>query len=178
MDNIWAIIAIGLGLIIVALLVYASTKPDHFAISRSTTIAAPPDKIFPLIGSPRGFNQWNPFLAPDPTAKLDYFGPEHGVGAGHRWNGNREVGAGSVEIIESTPPSSVVMKLHMIKPMEATNRVEFTLRPGGGATTVTWAMQGRQPYIGKIVSLFIDCDRMVGRQFDKGLANLKALAER
>jgi uncharacterized protein YndB with AHSA1/START domain len=178
MDNIWAIIAIGLVLIVAALLVYASTRPDTFAMSRSTTINAPPDKIFPLIDSLRGFNQWNPFLAPDPAAKLDYFGPEHGVGAGHRWSGNREVGAGSVEITESTPTSNIVMKLHMLKPMEALNRVEFTLRPKGNGTAVTWTMQGRQPFIGKVMTLFIDCDKMVGKQFDKGLASLKALAER
>ncbi len=178
MDNIWTIIAVGMVLIIAALLVYASTKPDSFAISRSTTINSPADKIFPMINSLRGFNQWNPFLAPDPAAKLDYFGPEHGVGAGHRWSGNRQVGAGSVEITESNPTSNIVMKLHMLKPMNALNRVEFTLRPNASGTIVSWTMSGRQPFIGKLMSLFIDCDKMVGQQFEKGLASMKTLAER
>lgn len=178
MDNLWTIIAIGLVLVIAAVLIYASTKPDSFAMSRSMTINAPADKIFPMIESLREFNRWNPFLTPDPSVKLEYFGPERGVGAGHKWDGNREVGRGSIEITESHPNSNIAMKLHMLKPMAALNRVEFKLAPSGNGTAVTWTMQGRQPFIGKIMTLFIDCDKMVGKQFEKGLASMKALAEK
>lgn len=174
----WMMIAIGLVVVIAGLLIAASTKPDTFSMSRAVTIKAPADAIFPLIDSPREMNRWNPFLEPDPAVRLDYYGPDRGVGAGNRWDGNREVGAGSVEVIECRPASNVVMNLHMLKPMRADNRVEFTLRPTTGGTEVTWAISGRQPLIGKLLNMFIDCSKMVTGRFDHGLANLKSLVER
>lgn len=165
-------------LIALAVTAYAATKPDTFSIARSTTIKAAPDRIFPLINDLHAFNTWNPFLVPDPSAKLEYIGPSRGKGAAHKWDGNGQVGKGSVEISESTAPSKIKMNLDMIKPMEAHNTVDFTLEPAGDATKVTWAMTGQQPLIGKIMTVFIDCEKMVGEQFEKGLTSLKAIAEK
>ncbi len=141
-------------------------------------IAASPERIFPLIASLRQMNTWNPFVSPDPAIDIAYSGPECGKGAAHSWDGNRQVGAGRIEITDAVAPSRVVMQLDMTRPIEAHNQVQFTLEPNGDGATVTWAMTGRQPLMGKLMSLFINCDRMVGSQFDKGLASLKAIAER
>jgi uncharacterized protein YndB with AHSA1/START domain len=171
---------VGIALVIamVALLAYAASKPDAFRTQRSTTINAPAERIYPLIANLRQMNTWNPFVKPDPNITIEYRGPEAGKGAVHTWNGNRNVGEGSIEITEAVAYSKVDMRLLMLKPMKADNAVAFTLVPNGNATTVTWAMSGQQPFIGKLMSTFIDCDRMVGSQFDKGLASLKSIAER
>ena len=170
--------ALSLFVIVVALLLYASTKPDSFTIQRTATIAAPPERIFPLIANLRSMNTWNPFVDPDPGIKITYSGPESGKGAAHTWAGNRNVGEGRIEITDTRPPSRVDLRLQMYKPMKADNAVSFTLEPNGQATNVTWAMSGKQPLIGKLMNLFIDCDKMVGGQFEKGLAGLQAIAER
>jgi len=164
--------------VVAAVLIYATTKPDRFQIARSVAIKAPPEKIFPLIDNPRAFNSWNPFLRKDPATKVTYRGPASGKGAGHEWDGNRNVGRGSVEITDSQPPSRILMKLDMISPMEAHNRVEFSLQPQGDSTQVTWAMSGPSPYISKVMTTVLSMDRMVGGEFEKGLADLKALAEK
>lgn len=156
---------------------FASTRPDTFAISRSLTIKAPPEKIYPLINDLSAFNRWNPFALEDPNAKMSYSGPAAGKGAGYAWHGNSNAGKGTVEITDSTPASRVSMRLDMVEPLEAHNRIEFTLDAKNGGTQVTWAMSGGQPLIVKIFGLFVDCDRMVGGQFEKGLQSLKSLAE-
>ncbi|KAB2851565.1 MAG: SRPBCC family protein [Hyphomicrobiaceae bacterium] len=171
-------VLIGLAVVLAAILIYASTRPDKFAIRRSARIAAPPERIFPLIADLRAMNTWNPFVEPDPAIEISYSGPESGQGAVHTWSGNRNVGEGRLTVTEATAPSSVVMRLEMAKPMKADNRVEFTLEPSGRETVVSWQMSGRQPLVGKLMTLFIDCDRMVGSQFEKGLGKLKAIAER
>ncbi len=117
-------------------------------------------------------NAWNPFLEPDPAIRLAYSGPEPGPGAVSTWAGNRQVGEGSFEVTDAVAPSRVVGRLIMLKPFAADNAVEFTLAPKGEATTVTWTMSGQQPLMAKVMTLFFDCDRMVGGQFDKGLASL------
>lgn len=178
MLEIIAYSAAALVVAIVGLLAYAATKPDTFSTKRSQTIAAPPERIFPLIASPRAMNTWNPFVEPDPNIKLTYSGPESGKGAMHTWSGNRNVGEGSIEVTEAVPSSRVAMRLLMLKPIKADNKVEFLLAPSPGGTSVTWAMSGRQPLMAKVMTVFIDCDRMVGGQFEKGLVSLKAIAER
>jgi uncharacterized protein YndB with AHSA1/START domain len=170
--------AIALALVVAGILAYAATRPDTFRVQRSTGINAPPERIFPLIANLRSMNTWNPFVDPDPAIKVAYSGPETGKGAAHTWRGNAKVGEGRIEITEAVPPSRVAMQLDMLKPMKANNAVEFTLQPNGSGTAVTWAMNGRQPFIAKLMTIFIDCDRMVGGQFEKGLASLKAIAER
>jgi uncharacterized protein YndB with AHSA1/START domain len=171
-------LAIALVVIVAALLAYAATRPDTFRVQRSAGINAPPERIFPLIANLKSMNTWNPFVDPDPAIKIAYTGPESGKGAAHSWSGNSKVGEGRIEITEAVPSSRVAMQLDMLKPMKAHNAVEFRLQPNGGETTVTWAMSGRQPFIAKLMTIFIDCDRMVGGQFEKGLASLKAIAER
>lgn len=169
-----AVIA-GLALAIVA---YAATKPDIFTVKRSQRIAAPAGVIYPMIANLKSMNTWNPFVQPDPAIQISYAGPESGAGARHTWKGNRNVGEGQIEIVDAQPSSRVAMKLDMLKPMEAHNDVEFTLEPDEHGTLVTWSMTGRQPLIGKLMTIFIDCDKMVGAQFEKGLLGLKAFAEK
>ena len=170
--------AIVIAAVIAGVLAYAAARPDTFQIARSIAIKAPPEKIFPMINDPHAFNTWNPFLKMDPATKLAYRGPASGKGAGHDWDGNSQVGKGSLEITDSLPSSRIVMKLDMIKPMEAHNRVEFTLEPKGDATQVTWVMSGPSPYVAKVMSTVFSMDRMVGGEFEKGLADLKAQAEK
>jgi uncharacterized protein YndB with AHSA1/START domain len=171
-------VVIALVVVVGALLVYASAKPDTFRVQRSTAINAPAERIFPLIANLKSMNTWNPFVDPDPAIKITYSGPESGKGAAHTWSGNNKVGEGRIEITDAVPSSRVAMQLDMLKPMKAHNAVEFTLKPNGRETAVTWAMSGRQPLLAKLMTIFVDCDRMVGGQFEKGLASLKAIAER
>jgi hypothetical protein len=172
-----AVIAIVIAAIIAALLVYVSTKPDTFRIQRSAAIAAPPEKIFPHLNDLRAHQAWSPFEK-DPAMKRTLSAASAGKGAVYEWEGNREVGKGRIAITDSVPSSKVVLALDMIKPFAAKNTVEYTLEPKGAATNVTWAMFGRQPFMAKLMSTFIDCEKMVGGQFELGLANLKAIAER
>jgi uncharacterized protein YndB with AHSA1/START domain len=172
------IIAIVIVALIAAVLIYASTKPDIFVVLRSTTIKAPPEKIFALINDFNGWMAWSPWEKKDPAMKRTYGATSIGKGATYAWEGNKDVGQGSMEITESTPSSRVALKLDFLKPFEAHNQVDFTLEPKGDATGVTWRMQGPTPYFAKIVHVFMDMDKMVGKDFEAGLTNLKASAEK
>ena len=178
MIDILIYVAIAFVVLVVALVAYAATKPDAFRVQRSTGINAPAERIFPLIANLKSMNTWNPFVEPDPAIKIAYSGPDSGKGAAHTWSGNSKVGEGRLEITDAAPSSRVTMRLDMLKPMKASNLVEFTLQPTGDSTAVSWAMSGRQPFMAKLMTVFIDCDRMVGSQFEKGLGKLKAIAER
>ncbi|HSH91417.1 MAG TPA: SRPBCC family protein [Ramlibacter sp.] len=158
-------------------LVLAAFKPDTFRVQRSATIKAPQQKLHALINDMRVFNTWNPYNLKDPNIRGEYKGPQAGLGAEYHFAGNKDVGKGSIAIVE-TAPSKVMMKLDMIEPFEGHNLVEFRLAPQGDTTEVTWAMQGRSPYIAKVVGLFMNMDSMIGRDFEAGLANLKARAEK
>lgn len=172
MLDILTVAAAGLAAFIGLVLLMASRRPDSFDVRRSRSIAAPIDQVYPQIANLKSMNTWNPFVEPDPNIRLTYSGPESGTGARNTWVGNRQVGEGSFEITDATSPSRVVGRLVMLKPFKADNRVEFLLEPNGQGTTVTWAMSGRQPLLAKAMTMFFDCDRMVGGQFDKGLASL------
>jgi uncharacterized protein YndB with AHSA1/START domain len=161
---------------VAAVLAYAASKPDTFMVRRSASIAAPPEKIFPMIDDLRAQSAWSPFEK-DPDMKRTHGGAPRGKGAVYEWDGNRQVGAGRIAITESVPSSKVVLLLDMVRPFKAHNTVEFTLDRIGAGTTVTWAMQGRQPYMAKVMGLFVDCDKMCGGMFEEGLAKLKVLAE-
>jgi uncharacterized protein YndB with AHSA1/START domain len=163
---------------IAAVLAYAATRPDTFRIQRETRIKAPPDKIFALINDFRNWQSWSPWEKMDPALRRAYSGSDSGKGAVYEWEGNNKVGKGRMEIIEGPPPSRIAIKLDFLKPFEAHNTAEFTLRPEGDATEVTWAMHGPNLFIGKVMSLFFSMDRMVGKDFETGLANLKTIAER
>jgi uncharacterized protein YndB with AHSA1/START domain len=171
-----ATILIVVGVAIAAALVYAATKSDVFKISRSALIDASPETIFPMIDDLHAQSAWSPFEK-DPDMKRTHSGAPRGKGAVYEWDGNRQVGAGRIAITDSVAPSKVVLLLDMSRPFQAHNTVEFTLDRNPGGTNVTWAMQGRRPYLAKVMSLFINCDKMVGSQFEEGLAKLKALIE-
>jgi len=171
-----AIILIVVAVAILAVLGFAATRPDTFSVSRSVVIGAPPEKVFPLIDDLKAQQAWSPFEK-DPAMKRRLGGAERGKGQVYEWDGNRQVGAGRIEITDSTPPSSVTMLLEMVRPFKARNKVVFALAPRGDGTAVTWTMSGRQPYMAKLMGMFVNCDAMVGREFEKGLASLKALAE-
>jgi len=171
-------IAVVVVVLIAAVLAYAATKPDTFHVQRSTSIQAPAEKIFPLIDDFRQQASWSPWEKMDPAMKKSLSGAPSGKGAAYEWDGNSQVGKGRIEITDSTPTSKVAMKLDMFAPFEAHNNVEFTLDATGGSTRVTWAMYGPQPFIAKVMSVFMDCDKMVGQNFEAGLANLKAIAEK
>jgi hypothetical protein len=158
-------------------LVLAAFKPDTFRVERSASIQAPPEKLHPLINDMRTFNTWNPYNLKDPNIRGEYRGPQAGPGATYHFEGNKDVGKGSISIVD-TAPAKVTMKLDMLEPFEGHNTVEFTMVPRGQATEVTWAMHGPSPYMAKLVGIFMNMDRMIGRDFEAGLANLKARAEK
>jgi Polyketide cyclase / dehydrase and lipid transport len=171
-------IALVLLLVIAAILVYATTKPDSFRVERATNIKAPAEKIFPFIDDFHHWQTWSPWEKIDPNSKRTYSGASNGIGAVYEWSGNKDVGQGRMEIIESLPSSKMVMNIDFIKPFEGHNKVEFTLTAQGDSTKVTQAMYGRTPYIGKVMSLFFSMDKMVGEKYEEGLATLKAVAEK
>ncbi len=171
-------IAVVVVVLIAALLVFAATKPDTLRVQRATSIKAPPEKIFALINDFNSWGAWSPYEKKDPAMKRTRSGAASGKGAVYAWEGNSEVGAGRMEIAESTPPSKVTIKLDFVKPFEAHNIVDFTLAPKGDATNVTWDMRGPAPFISKLIQVFFNMDTMIGKDFETGLANLKAIAEK
>lgn len=175
--KIFGIVIGVIAVVVVAVLAYAATRPDRFEVQRSASIRASADRIFPLINDLRTFNTWNPFDKKDPSIKGTYSGPESGKGAAYAFESS-QAGTGRIEIADVAAPSRVTMRLTMTKPLAADNRVQFILQPQGDTTRVTWAMDGDVPFVGKLIHLFIDMDRMVGQEFAAGLAELKARAER
>ena len=169
-------VAILVAVLVVAVLAFAARKPDIFRVRRSTSINTSPEAIYPLITDWHNFLTWSPFEK-DPAMKRAFKGAASGKGAVYEWDGNNKVGAGRIEIVEAVAPSRLVMRLDMLRPMKAQNTVEFTLAGGGVTTEVTWAMQGSAPFMAKLMSLFMNCEKMCAAQFDEGLAKLKALAE-
>ena len=171
--NNFSIILICLGVALLALLAYASTRPDEFRVERRLRIAAPADKVWPLVSELRAFNRWNPYERKDPLIKSAY----SGVGSRYDWD-SKEVGSGSLEIVNQQPGRAVQLKLDFVKPFEAHNQAEFALQPTpDGATEVRWTMHGPNNFVGKLMGVFINMDKMVGRDFEAGLQNLQQLAE-
>jgi uncharacterized protein YndB with AHSA1/START domain len=178
MKKILLIIAGVVAVAVVAVLLFAATRPDTFHVQRVATINAPPEKIYPLIADFQAWSGWSPWEKKDPAMKRSFSGPASGKGAVYAWDGNSEVGQGSMEIVEDTPPSQLMLNLDFVKPFEGHNVVTFTLAPQGEATYVTWTMEGASPFITKVIGLFCDMDSMIGKEFETGLANLKTLAEK
>lgn len=170
-------IALILAVIVGAFAVIAALQPADFRITRSATIAAPPEVVFPHVNDMHQWQEWSPWAKIDPAAKVSFDGPPSGKGAGYAWDGNMEVGAGRMTITESQPSELIRFQLDFEKPMKGTNIAEFTFKPEGGQTVVTWTMSGKNGFMGKAVGLIMNCDKMVGGQFEKGLATLKVLAE-
>jgi carbon monoxide dehydrogenase subunit G len=169
--------ALGLLLLAIgAVLLLAVRQPDTFRVQRSTLVAAPADRIFPLIADLRQMNSWNPFVQRDPQIKGSYSGPAAGTGATYVFEG-KQAGSGSLRITATAVPTKVAMTLDMSAPMAAHNDVLFTLEPEGGATRVNWTMQGPSPFLGKVMGVVFNMDKMVGGAFEEGLAELKLRAE-
>lgn len=176
MSNL-SIILICLGVALALLLAYAATRPDEFRVERRLRIAAPADKVWPLVSELRAFNRWNPYERKDPLIKSAYSGAAAGVGSRYDWD-SKEVGSGSLEIVNQQPGRVVQMKLDFVKPFEAHNQAEFALQPTpDGATEVRWTMNGPANFISKLMGVFINMDKMVGRDFEAGLQNLRQIAE-
>lgn len=163
---------------IAVILVYAWTRPDSFRVERSTAMNAPPEKIFPYIDGLKRWTEWSPYEGRDPGMKRAYSGAESGKGAVYEWDGNDDVGKGRMEIVDSTPPHRVVIKLDFLKPFEGHNMAELTVEPKGGQTIVTWAMYGPSTFMTKLIGTFMDMDDMIGRDFAAGLAKLKTVVEK
>jgi hypothetical protein len=171
------IAALVVAVAIAGFLIYASTRPSTFRFHRTARVNAPPEAIFPLINDYRNWTLWSPYEHRDPALKRTFSGAAAGRGAVYAWEGNKNVGSGRMEIID-TSPSKIIIKLDFFSPFKANNIAEFTLEPKGNATDVTWAMHGPVPFIGKIMHLVIDCDKMVGKDFATGLENMKTVVER
>lgn len=169
-------ILLGLAAVIALFLAYVATRPADFRVERSATLAASPAALFAQVNDHQKFNSWNPFLKVDPNVKNTYSGPRSGVGATCSWDGNSDIGAGSATIVESKPGELVRMRMDWKRPMEGTSTVDFTFKPAGDKTVVTWAMYGKNGFVGKAVSVFMDCDKMCGPAFEQGLADLGKVA--
>ena len=172
------IILIVILVIVVGVLGFAATKPDTFSVQRSTSIKAPPEKIFAVINDFHRWPDWSPWEKLDPAMKRTQSGAASGKGAIYEWDGNSKAGAGRMEIIESTPASKLGIQLDFIKPFEGHNIAEFSLTPEADATRVSWVMHGPTPFVSKVMQVFVSMDTLIGKDFEEGLANLKALTEK
>lgn len=170
-------ILIAVAVVVVLFVLIVSARPSQFAVVRSTTVNASPDAPFAQINNLHNWQAWSPWAKMDPNAKINYSGPDEGTGSGYSWEGNSKVGAGRMTIVESRANELVRFKLEFLKPMRATSEAKFTFKDEGGRTLVTWAITGKNNFVGKAFSLFMNCDKMIGGQFEQGLAAMKAIAE-
>ena len=178
MLRIVAYAAAAIAIVVAGILLYGATRPDTFRVQRTVNIKAPPDRIFALIDDLHGWAAWSPYEKKDPAMRRAFSGESRGKGAVYEWDGNNNVGKGRMEVVKSTPPSRIAIKLDFIKPFEGHNTAEFTLEPKGDNTIVTWAMYGPSAFMMKVMGIFMSMDTMIGKDFEAGLASLKALAEK
>lgn len=166
-----------LALLVLALFVIAALRPKDFRVTRRTVIGAPPATVFKQVNTLRDWEAWSPWQKLDPNMQQSYDGPAAGVGAVSAWTGNNKVGAGRMTITESRAAELIRFKLEFLKPFTATNAAEFTFSPAGQGTAISWSMDGKNSLICRVMGLFMNMDKMVGDQFEQGLANLKQVAE-
>jgi uncharacterized protein YndB with AHSA1/START domain len=171
-------ISLAVAVLVAAVLLYAATQPDTFRIERAADIKAPPEKIYAILEDFGRAPEWSPFEKKDPNMKRSRRGPPKGVGAVYAFEGNKDVGTGELQVLETNPPSGLRLRLDMKEPFEGSNVIEYTLKPANDTTRVTWSITGPMPFISKVMCLFIDMDKMVGRDFEAGLAALKGVAEK
>jgi hypothetical protein len=163
--------------VVVVFAVIVAMRPSDFRVARSARIAAPPDVVFAQVNDLHKWEAWSPWAKIDPAAKTSYAGPAAGTGASFAWSGNNNLGEGRMTISESRPSDLIRFSLEFLRPFKGNSTAEFTFKPDGNETVVTWAMSGKNHFIAKAIGLFINCDKMVGCQFEKGLADLKGVAE-
>jgi uncharacterized protein YndB with AHSA1/START domain len=170
-------ILIALAVIVIVFVVVVALQPAEFRVARSATISAPAPAVFAQVNDFHKWEAWSPWAKLDPAARNSFDGPAAGTGAIFRWAGNNEVGEGSMTITESRPSELITIRLDFTKPFEATNTAEFTFKPEGNQTVITWSMFGTNNFIAKAFCLFMSMDKMVGGQFEKGLASMKSVVE-
>ena len=164
--------------VVLGVLGLAAFQPETFTVQRQINVSAPPDKPFALVNDFHRWGEWSPWEALDPAMKRSHAGPTSGPGAIYQWEGNKAVGAGRMEITGAQPATRVEIKLDFLRPFEGHNTSVFTLAPQGAATTVTWTMTGPMPFVSKLMSVFVSMDKLIGKDFEAGLANLKVAAEK
>jgi uncharacterized protein YndB with AHSA1/START domain len=171
-------ILIAVAVIIIVFVIVVALQPTDFSVTRAATIEAPPATVFEQVNDFKKWRAWSPWEKLDPELKRSYSGEPEGVGAVYAWEGNSDVGEGNMTITESRPPELVRLKLEFIRPMAGTSDTEFKFQPEGDGTRVTWTMSGKNDFMGKAICLFMNMDKMVGGQFEEGLASMKQVAER
>lgn len=170
-------VAVVLAILFAVLFILVSRQPGEFRIERTGSFAALPETVFAQINDFHYWKAWSPWAKLDPNAVETHEGAPAGVGAIMSWNGNKKVGAGRMTILDSKPHESIRIKLEFLRPMRATNQSEFTIRPANGGSTVLWSMTGKNGFVGKAFCMMVDMDKLVGADFEKGLANLKTIVE-
>lgn len=170
-------ILLALVAIVAVLVVVVAVQPSEFRVERSATIAAPPAAVFAQVNDFHNWEAWSPWAKLDPTAQNSFEGPSSGKGAVFKWSGNREVGKGSMTLTESRPNDLIRIKLDFVEPFEDTSTAEFTFKPEGNQTLVTWSMAGRKNFFCKAIGLFMSMDKMIGEKFEEGLASIKSIVE-
>jgi hypothetical protein len=171
------IILILAAIAVIIFVIVVAMQPSDFRITRTATITAPASAVFTQVNELQKWDAWSPWAKLDPEARNSFEGPASGVGAIMRWVGNNKVGQGSMTIMESRPDDFIRFKLEFLKPFAATNTAEFTFNSESNQTTVTWSMYGKNNFMGKAMGLIMNCEKMVGGQFEKGLAALKSVVE-
>jgi hypothetical protein len=170
-------ILLGLVAVIAVLLILAAFRPAVMVVERSVTVAAPPSAVFAVVNDFRRWDEWSPWAKLDPEMKKTFEGPDAGVGAVYRWSGNNEVGEGSMTLIGSAPDQKIDITLAFVRPFPGESDVQFLFAPEGDNTKVTWAMQSPQPFIARLIGLFVNFEKMCGEQFSQGLGDLKKIVE-
>src|SRR5258708_1961143 len=178
MFEIIAIIAVVLAIAIAVVLILAATKPNTLRVQRAISVRAPADRIFPLINDFHQWRIWSPYENKDPAMKRSFDGAESGKGAVYAWDGNNNVGSGRMEILVASVPSKIPIKLDFFKPFEGHNTAEFTMLPQGDATYLTWLMHGPAPFMSRLMQVFMNIDKMIGKDFEVGPANLKKITDK
>ena len=173
----WLYIVIALAVVVVLFLVIVAVRPSNFRVTRTANIEAPPDAVFRQVNDFHRWESWSPWAKIDPAMKQTYAGAPAGAGAVYSWDGNNHVGQGRMTLTESRPNERIQIKLEFFKPFAGTNTAEFTFKPEGRQTVVTWSMAGKYAFMPKVFSLFMNMDKMIGGQFEQGLAQMKSLAE-
>jgi carbon monoxide dehydrogenase subunit G len=172
----WQIIVIAIAALVVLFVLIVASRPSDFRVTRTARISAPAEVVFANVNDLHKWEAWSPWAKMDPNAKSTFEGPEAGPGASMTWSGNKKVGEGRMTITDSRAPEVIHIKLEFLRPFKATNTAEFNFKPEGDATQVAWSMSGKNNFMGKAFGLIVDCEKMVGRDFEKGLANLNSTA--
>ena len=178
MFEVIVIIVVILATAAAAILIIAANKPKTLRVQRAIGIEAPAEKIFPLISDFHQWLKWSPYEQKDPAMKRTYGGADSGKGATYAWDGDKNVGSGRMEILEATAPSKIIIKLDFFNPFEGHNTAEFTMLPQGDGTHVTWVMHGPANFMSRLMQVFLNLDKMIGRDFETGLARLKTITEK